>query len=222
MGGFTSDAWMQKLHEKLLEPVITEEQPHPSIDLQAKDFTQYATIFDEKKLRQLLHWELRLLTQLCVTEAGFMFPLLTNLSQKENLTFPIKSANTMAIEMLYKADTQRSIVHALVLLGGRADFKQLKKQMETSDIYTESENFEEELLAVTTQSKDASGKKVIFKLKEEQYLSWFEPYFYLIPESQPKVHEVLQGVYQDKKLVNEILGDYTGSYSYHTHVNSLI
>jgi hypothetical protein len=78
---------------------------------------------------------------------------------------------------------RRSIVHALVLLGGRADFKQLKKQMESTDIYSDSEKFEEELLAVTTQTKDSSGKKVIFKLKEEEYLPWFEPYSLLIPES---------------------------------------
>lgn len=58
-----------------------------------------------------------------MTEAGFIFPLLTNLSAKENLTFPLKSASTPAIEGLFKADMQRSIVHALVLLGGRADFK---------------------------------------------------------------------------------------------------
>lgn len=45
-----------------------------------EDFIDYAKIFDEKKLRQLLHWELRLLVQLSVSEAGFVYPLLTNLS----------------------------------------------------------------------------------------------------------------------------------------------
>jgi hypothetical protein len=33
-------------------------------------------------------------------------------------------------------------------------------------------------------------------------------------ESQAKIHEVLQSVYQEKKLPNEILGDYKSSYKF--------
>ena len=46
----------------------------------------------------------------------------------------------------------------------------------------ESEFFEDELVKVASQHKDAGGK-VQFRLKEDLYLSWFEPYFYLQPES---------------------------------------
>lgn len=83
-----------------------------------------------------------------------------------------------------------------------------------------SEYFEEELLAVTTQHRDGAGGKVQFRLKEDQYLQWFEPYYYLIPETQAKQQEVLQSsIFSEKKLINEVLGDYTGAYKYTTGVN---
>ena len=135
----------------------------------------------------------------------------------------MKSASTPAIEALYQRETRRSIVHALVLLGGKGDFKQIKKQLESTDIYTKSDKFEEELLAVATESRTLGSTKVSFKLKEEAYLSWFEPYYYLQPESQVKVHEVFQqGSLKEKKLVNEILGDYQGTYSYTGGVNKAV
>ena len=45
---------------------------------------------------------------------------------------------------------RRAIVHSLILLGGRGDYKQLKQQMAGNDIYMESEFFEDELSNVTT------------------------------------------------------------------------
>ena len=61
----------------------------------------------------------------------------------------------------------------------------------------ESEFFEDELLKVTTQvhTESKGGSKVQFKLNEEQYLNWFDPYYYLIPESLSKVQEIIQSVY---------------------------
>ena len=56
------------------------------------------------------------------------------------------STCTSAIESLFKSDMRRSIVHALVLAGGRADFKQIKQQLGGQDVYLSSEHFEEELL----------------------------------------------------------------------------
>lgn len=135
----------------------------------------------------------------------------------------MRSASTPAIEALYQRDMRRSIVHALVLLGGKGDFKQIKKQLESTDIYTKSDKFEDELLAVATEQRAAGSAKVTFKLKEEAYLSWFEPYFYLQPESQVKVHEVFQqGTLKEKKLVNEVLGDYQGTYGFTGGVNKVI
>jgi hypothetical protein len=117
---------------------------------------------------------------------------------------------------------RRAIVHSLLLLGGRSEIKALKHHMEEVDIYTESEFFEDELLSVAEQKKDPASGKIQFRLKESEYLSWFEPYYYLSPASQVKVHEVFQGIYADKKLTNEVLGDITGSYIYPTHLNSVI
>lgn len=64
----------------------------------------------------------------------------------------------------------------------------------------------------------------MFKLKEEAYLQWFEPFFYLLPENQAKQSGILQSTasFADKKLLNEILGDHTGSYPYATGVNDVI
>lgn len=135
----------------------------------------------------MLHWELRLITQMAVTEAGFVAPLITNLSQKENLTYPIRAQCNKAIEEVYRREMRRAIVHNLMLLGGRAEIKALKHRMEEIDIYTESEFFEDELLTVADHKKDPSTGKIQFILKESDYLSWFEPYYYLQPASQVKV-----------------------------------
>jgi hypothetical protein len=51
---------MKKLHEKLINTPHDDGSEH--ISLEKKDFSQYQNIFDEKKLRQLVHWELRFLT----------------------------------------------------------------------------------------------------------------------------------------------------------------
>lgn len=87
---------------------------------------------------------------------------------------------------------RRSIVHALILCGGRSDVKNLKQMLEADDIYVKSEHFEEELLQVATQHREGTAGKVIFKLKEDAYLQWFEPYMYLLPDHQAKLNEVMQ------------------------------
>lgn len=64
----------------------------------------------------MLHWELRLLVQLSVSESALFYPLISNLQSESD-------PNSKAIEELFKNDMRRAIVHAFVLLGGRADFK---------------------------------------------------------------------------------------------------
>jgi len=76
---------------------------------------------------------------------------------------------------------RRNIVHALILGGGRSEIKNLKRLLEGEDIFIKSELFEEELLQVATQHREGTAGKVIFKLKEEAYFQWFEPYMYLLP-----------------------------------------
>jgi len=56
------------------------------------EFKKYRPFFDDKKLRTMIHWELRLMIQLAVCEIPFLYPLLTNLSRKETLTFPVQNA----------------------------------------------------------------------------------------------------------------------------------
>ena len=95
--------------------------------------------------------------------------------------------------------------------------------MEGIDLYMESEFFEDELLSVASQiDTNTKGSKVQFKLNEEQYLNWFDPYYYLLPESLSKVQEVIKSVYQEKKMLNEVLGDYAGNYQYSTPIPSLV
>ena len=74
-------------------------------------------MFDEKKLRVMIHWELRFFIQLAVTEIPFLYPLLTNISKKEALTFSMPF--NPKIEEAFRSDMRRSIVHALILAGGR-------------------------------------------------------------------------------------------------------
>ena len=74
---------------------------------------------------------------------------------------------------------KRDIIHNIIQSGGRTEIKKLKKI--TQQVYVDSEKFEEALIEVTEQIKEAN-KSVVFKLKEE-YLKWFDPYFYLIPEN---------------------------------------
>jgi hypothetical protein len=44
---------------------------------------------------------------------------------------------------------------------------------------------------VATQHREGTAGKVIFKLKEDAYLQWFEPYMYLLPQNQAKQAEVV-------------------------------
>ena len=76
---FCSDPWMRIFDQRLLE----------SRSLQEGDMAGFKKLFDVKKLRQMIHWELRLMIQLAVTEVPLLYPLLTNLNRKENLTFPV-------------------------------------------------------------------------------------------------------------------------------------
>lgn len=94
----------------------------------------------------MIHWELRLLIQLAVSELPYLYPLLTNLLRKETLTFAVQDLCNPQIEAAFRADMRRNIVHALILAGGRSDIKGLKQLLEATDIYVKSEHFEEELL----------------------------------------------------------------------------
>ncbi len=98
----------------------------------------------------MINWKLKLYIQMSLTETPILYPLLTNLSKKESLTFPVQNDCNAKIEQFYKNDMRRAIVHSLILLGGRGDYKQLKQQMAGNDLYMESEFFEDELSNVTT------------------------------------------------------------------------
>jgi hypothetical protein len=139
IGAFTCDVWMRTLHTKCIRGEL-------NIAALEKEFNQYRPLFDPKKLRTMIHWELRLLIQLAVCELPYLYPLLTNLSRKETLTFAVQDLCNSQIEGAFRADMRRNIVHALILAGGRSDIKGLKQLLEADDIYVKSEHFEEELL----------------------------------------------------------------------------
>ncbi len=82
IGAFTCDVWMRTLHTKCIRGEL-------NISALEKEFIQYRPLFDPKKLRTMIHWELRLLIQLAVCELPYLYPLLTNLSRKETLTFAV-------------------------------------------------------------------------------------------------------------------------------------
>ena len=138
-GAFTCDVWMRTLHTKSIRGEV-------EIAALEKEFNQYRPLFDPKKLRTLIDWELRLLIQLAVCELPYLYPLLTNLSREETLTFAVQDICNPEIEDAFRADMRRNIVHALILVGGRSDIKGLKQLLEADDIYVKSEHFEEELL----------------------------------------------------------------------------
>jgi hypothetical protein len=56
-----------------------------------KDYELLKPLFDQKKLRSMINWQLKLYIQLAVTETPILYPLLTNLSKKESLTFPVQN-----------------------------------------------------------------------------------------------------------------------------------
>lgn len=88
-----------------------------------KEFDKFKPLFDVKKLRLMINWQLKLYIQLTVTETPLLYPLLTNLSRKETLTFPVQNSCNSQIEAFYKNDMRRAIVHSLLINGGKCDFK---------------------------------------------------------------------------------------------------
>ena len=77
------------------------------------------------------------------------------------------------------------------------------------------------MLEVTEQTKDASSKKSNFKLKP-QYLGWFDPYFYLSPESQSQIMEAISNMKAERNQLDEVIGDVLANYPYKTEVNQVI
>ena len=70
------DKWLKILHSQLI-----------SRKVEVKDYDECKPLFDEKKLRQMLHWELRWFIEVAVTEVGFIYPLLTDINRKDPLPY---------------------------------------------------------------------------------------------------------------------------------------
>jgi hypothetical protein len=60
----------------------------------------------------------------------------------------------------------------------------------------------------------------LFKLKEDEYLKWFDPYYYLKPRNQAGPQEIVNQIYKGK--VNSIVGDVQDNYKYQCEVNECI
>lgn len=68
-----SDPWLRRLHAQLVKQQRLTEA----------EFVEFGALFDEKKLRQMLHWELRFLNALCVVETPFVYPLMIDIGTKD-------------------------------------------------------------------------------------------------------------------------------------------
>ncbi len=82
------------------------------------------------------------------------------------------------INDIFLGELKRHIVHFLIKLGGRSDIDSLKKK--SLKIYSDTKLFEKALDEVADRNRDPRGK-VTFKLKEEKYLNWFDPFYFLKP-----------------------------------------
>jgi hypothetical protein len=77
---------------------------------------------------------------------------------------------------MVEEDCKKQIVHVMLALGGRSDIEKIKKMIEKP--YLKIDTFEEILMEVAVKVKDVKGK-VMFKLKEKEYLGWYDPYYFI-------------------------------------------
>ncbi len=96
------------------------------------------------------------------------------------------------ITELFKPAIQREIVHSLVKVKGRSDIKTIKKAVH--EIFSKQEAFDEVLLATTETARDAKGV-MSFKLKEKEFMRWYDPYYYLDVEDHAAFMEAYSQVY---------------------------
>lgn len=96
----------------------------------------------------------------------------------------------------------------------------LKQKM--VEIFPKDDVFNEKLFEVSTQSRDMKNQ-VTFKLKEASY-KVFDPFMYVQPDQNSEIFRMYeQNGLRDKFVeegVNDIVGDYLGSYSFTTPVNA--
>ena len=100
---------------------------------------------DDKKLKQLVHYELKFFIQLCLTESTFMYCLMSNLDCKEGINTQCKSVNEKIEKIMY-GDMRREIVHKLIKLRGSSDMKKLKESVE--EIYNDEDSFDQRVVEV--------------------------------------------------------------------------
>ena len=90
------------------------------------------------------------------------------------------------------------------------------------EIFPKDDVFNEKLFEVSTQSRDMKNQ-VTFKLKDASY-KVFDPFMYVQPDQNSEIFRMYeQNGLRDKFVeegVNDIVGDYLGSYSFTTPVNA--
>ncbi len=72
------------------------------------------------------------------------------------------------------------------------------------------------LMSMSTSAADNQGK-ITFRLKEE-FLSIFDPYYY-VTESQQNLQNSAYSYFKTNVKLNNIVGDYRQNYKYSTNVN---
>ncbi|CDW74007.1 zinc finger family protein [Stylonychia lemnae] len=201
---FEINPWLKTLHFQVLHQ-----------NLNKQEFEKFKPIVDDKKLRQLLSWELKLFIQLSVVEMPFLYPLNTDICSKDKLFYQ-EDKITKKIENLLRSDIKRQIIHAFLQFGGKVEIKTLKKSL--PDFYTEHELFDNTLLEVADQQREGPQKS-LFKLKE-QYYQQLEPYYQLQHEPQQKLLESIKSI--QNVQFNEILGDFNEEYKFGTEFNHIV
>lgn len=91
----------------------------------------------------MLHWELRLLIQLSVTEISYIYPLR---SSNSLIDYPYVDKISRNTDDIFKGAVKREIVHCLIMNGGKADITTLKEASEK--LFVETDHFEEVLWEV--------------------------------------------------------------------------
>ncbi|CDW76233.1 zinc finger family protein [Stylonychia lemnae] len=193
------DQWMKVTMNHLKEPSAMSESYLNHIQAN----------FDEKKLSQMIYFQLRQLITICVNE----LPILYNL-----VDFEVSPMIQDEVKMMFEKDIKRSLVHSMMIQGLRSDIEKIRQC--TLLIYEQSPSFEKILREITEQTRDNNTGKMIFKIKNE-LLNQFDPYFYVIPEDQEKAYEIINSLQQEKKFVDANIGDTFENYQYSSQINQL-
>lgn len=170
---------------------------------------------DLDKLRVEVTLLLKLLIQVSINELPFLKQLYSRKEEKAEAKSPLPGTNNKKLKELWEKALAREAVHLLLLNKPRATIDEVKGQMAESLVKDGA--LQDQLFAVSDQARGRQHM-VTFKLKE-QYMNWFDPFYFLAPEKQSAIYVSFQQYWQKDSDLNDIVGDYKGNYKYVTGIN---